>query len=68
MKQLEKFIGAPKGREGHRTEGKGQEELSTSCSVLRKASSGGKPWEYITSRFIHLILKMNVSGVYHIKQ
>lgn len=67
MKQLEGYLGTKMG-EGQRTERKGEEELTTSSSVLQKAAGSGKPWEYIISKFILLMWKMNVSGFYSIKQ
>ena len=69
MKQLERYLGTKNGgRAEDRKERKGKEELSTSSSVLQKAARGGKYWEYIISKFILLIWKMNVSGFYSIKQ
>lgn len=43
MKWLEMCPGTEMG-EGRKPERKGEEELSTSSSVLHKAASGGKPW------------------------
>lgn len=37
--------------------GKVEEHLSTSSLAHREAASGGKPWEYIISKFILLIQK-----------
>lgn len=43
MEQLERCPGTEMG-EGQKPERKGEEELSTSSSVLHEAANGRKPW------------------------
>lgn len=44
-------------RSEDRKKGKVEEDLSTFSLAHKKAASGGKPWEYIISKFILLIQK-----------